>query len=236
MIFLIFGDNLPASRKKLLSFNAVNYPDYDIVHQNSTINTEGEFSVQVSSTSFFASKKIIIFENFFKGKENSWKKKINFLSLEKSEDIFVFWEENCTKKVIDCFPKCQVFEFRLPNHLWQFLDAIGEKGKTAKDLIKLQREVLKTVEPELIFLMLARQFRFFILVKSKNEVNPSDWEKLTFQKYKLARCAENFTLNELKNCLFRLLEIDVKLKTGYSDDLVSEMEKFLLSLFETSTK
>ncbi len=232
MIFFIFGDNIVESRNKLLEFSKGNYPEYEIVHLGDCPH-EKDFREKINTSGFFSNKQLFIFENFFKGRAEKWKTEIDFNKLENNENIYVFWDEAtlnmCGKKACATANKKNVFEFKLPNLLWAFLDNI--KPNNPKILIDTLDQVLKAIEVNYLFLMLVRQFRLLILAKEKYADYPSDWKRLTFQKYKLAKQASFFSPQNLQMSYGKLLEIEARQKTGQAIyDLKTELEKFLLSI------
>ncbi len=240
---MLFGDNIVESRNKLSEFNSRTYPDFEIVKAGSC-DTQMQFDEALQTQSMFENKKLLIFENFFKGRAPKWKTEIDFKNLAESESVYIFWEEEdiniVGKNLSRVLPKTQVFEFKIPNLLWNFLDGIGGADKPARLparqgglslRIKDLNQILKTVDANYLFLMLVRQFRLLLIIKENWRDYPSEYKRLTFQKYKLASQAKNFSLEKLKEAYNNLLSIEERAKTGkgiYS--FHTELEKFLINL------
>jgi hypothetical protein len=233
------GDNVVESRNKLLEFNKDNYPEYETAHL-SDCPQEKDFQEKINTAGFFSAKQLFIFESFFKGKAPKWKTEINFESLEKSDNIFIFWEETMNvagKKAILSAAKSHVFEFKIPNLLWNFLDNIKSVRVDTgidpykKNIIETLRTILKSVDANYLFLMLVRQFRLLILIQKKYRDYPSDYKRLTFQKYKLEKQAAFFKEEYLQDTYHQLLDIETRQKTGNAIyDLKTELEKLLLDV------
>lgn len=236
MLYFIFGDNIVESRKKLQEILGKH-------KEVSCIKTESclsflDFTLLVKGKALFSENQIYIFENFFKGKTEKWKNEIKYNELEQDDNIYVFWEDNSPntagKKASLFANKKNVFEFKIPNLLWNFLEEIKPEKQNTEQKILIQKlnKILKTSsEINYLFLMIIRQFRLLILSKEKYADYPSDFKKLTFQKYKLAKQCSYFTKEQLFKNYKKLLEIEERLKSGNSIyELTTEIEKFLLNL------
>lgn len=239
MIVLILGDNEVASRNKLVEFNRDNFADFEIVKFDTDLD-KADFELAIKSQSFFEEKRLMIFENFFKGRVLRWKEEIDFDNLEKSENIFVFWDTTINslgKKVAVICRRQNIFEFKLPNLLWKFLDDIKPErtGQVScpykKNAIDTLRAILKSVDANYLFLMIVRQFRLMIVACGDYRDYPSDYKRLTFQKPRLARQASSFGEERLRKSYLKLLAIEARMKTGETAyDLKTELEKFLVDL------
>lgn len=237
MLYFIFGDNIVESRKKLQEILGKH-------KEVSCIKTESclsflDFTLLVKGKALFSENQIYIFENFFKGKTEKWKNEIKYNELEQDDNIYVFWEDNSPntagKKASLFANKKNVFEFKIPNLLWNFLDEIKPLNVVTGHLpvatIEKLQQVLKSADINYLFLMLVRQFRLLILSKEKYLDYPADYKKLTFQKYKLAKQSGYFTKEQLYKNYKKLLEIEEGQKSGNSIyNLATEIEKFLLNL------
>lgn len=238
MLIFISGDNIVESRNKLS----------EVIEENKNIgkptyadaaNSIADFDEIIRAENLFQDKKIVIFEHFFKGKAPKWKTEIDFKKLESDKNIYIFWEDSdlniVGKKAREVANRKNIFEFKIPNLLWNFLDEIKPinvvTGFKPVTTIKNLRQILKSVDENYLFLMLVRQFRLLILSKEKYQDYPSDYKKLTFQKYKLAKQVSFFTSSQLFEAYKKLLEIEERQKTGNSIyNLKTELEKFLLFL------
>lgn len=235
MLIFLFGDNIVESRNKLSEIIEVNKM-IGKPYFGGNVNDFATFEELIKSENLFADKKIIIFENFFKGRAPKWKTELEFKNLENDENIFIFWEDGnlnaAGKKATSLANRKNVFEFKIPNILWSFLDAVTPEEST-KSRVQLQnlRQVLKSLDENYLFLMLVRQFRLLLLSKEKYNDYPSDYKRLTFQKYKLAKQVSFFTEEKLRKSYKNLLDIEERQKTGNAIyNLKTEIEKFLINL------
>lgn len=235
MLIFIYGDNIVLSRKKLSEILEEN-KNFGKAKFAESINSVADFNEITKSESLFESQKIVVFENFFKGKSPKWKTEIDFKKLEANENIFIFWEDAdlnaLAKKASVIANRKNVFDFKIPNLLWNFLDEIVPSvGVAYMRPLQQLSQILKTVDENYLFLMIVRQFRLLILSKEKFKDYPSDYKRLTFQKYKLASQASHYSLEELLAIYKRLLVIEANIKTGKGIyDLKTEIEKFIISL------
>lgn len=232
MLIFIYGDNQAESRKKLYELIETYKEKGEILRLDDNAS-ETDFREAVTSDSFFSELRIVTLQNFYKGKSSKWKTEINLKNMEASENVYVFWEDAdlnaAGKKAMGFANRKNVFEFKIPNLIWIFLDNIKPEGSSNQ--IQLFRECLKTVDENYLFLMMVRQFRLLLLSKEKFKDYPSDYKRLTFQKYKLNKQASYFTLEELLKIYKKLLLIEESLKTGKGIyDLKIEIEKLLMNI------
>ena len=103
----------------------------------------------------------------------------------------------------------KIEKFDFPENLFKFLENIG--SKPVSELLPQFHVLLKTNEPELIFTMIVRQFRFLLMVKEEegNVIGLPDW-----QYYKYKSQSRFFTFQELVSLYRKLLDIDHRTKTG----------------------
>jgi hypothetical protein len=231
LLIFIFGENIVESRKKLQEIVDLHKKNADVLRIDKCDDAV-DFDEAISSESLFESSKLIVFENFFKGKTPKWKNEIDFQKLESNSNIIIFWDGTdpnaALKRSILSAKKQNVYNFKIPGLLWVFLDGIQPNKPK---LINNFRELLKTTDPDMIFLMMIRQFRLLILSKKAYKDYPSEYTRLTFQKYKLKSQAANFTEEQLLKTYKQLLEIEEHQKTGACIyDFPTEIEKFLISI------
>lgn len=238
LLIFLFGNNIVESRNKLS----------EIIEENKTIgktyyvgsvNDFATFEEIIKSENLFSDTKIVIFENFFKGRAPKWKTELEFKNLESEENVYIFWEDGelnaAGKKAASLANRKNAFEFKIPNLLWNFLDGMKpvNVGTTLELSLQLKNinDILHTIDPNYLFLMIVRQFRLLLLSKEKYNDYPSDYKRLTFQKYKLAKQVSFFTEEKLREIYKNLLDIEERQKTGASIyNLKTEIEKFLLLL------
>jgi hypothetical protein len=240
LLFFLFGENIVQSRNKLQELIDENRVGKNVIRIDKCEN-KIDFNDAVESESLFEESKMVIFENFFKGKTPKWKTEIDFAKLESSNNIFVFWDATdpnaALKRSILTAKKQNIYNFKLPSLLWVFLDGIASSVGNAymrslqEKQISTFRELCRTTDVDMIFLMMIRQFRLLILSKEEYKDYPSEYARLTFQKYKLKSQAANFTNEGLLKAYKNLLEIEEHQKTGSGIyNFQMEIENFLINL------
>jgi len=121
--------------------------------------------------------------------------------------------------------------------IFDLMDAIGQKQLTSA--LKLFRNLVESGEsPWQIFSMIVRQFRILILVndllgRGLNAKQIS--EKLKMHPYVIQKAlpqSRNFTFKKLTEIYDKLLDLDIRLKTGKIQTTVDDESAFFLALEE----
>lgn len=224
---LLHGENASAARTRLLELK--DQFSGEILTLNSKDLTEEMLTQSLESNSLFAQEKLVIIENLASNK--SIKKP---LQASNATSIILFEEKPLTSSqttnLQKLLPNLKAEEFKIDPVVFKFLDALAPQSQ--KGFLPFWQKYRRAEVPEIILVMLARQFRLLILSKSDGAELNSEWQRLsTWQKQKLSSQANKFTLESLKTNFSALAELDYKSKTGQlPTDLVSSLELFLLSL------
>lgn len=102
--------------------------------------------------------------------------------------------------------------------IFSLTDAIGEKN-LKKSLACLNRLIRQKESPQMILSMITRQFRLLLLTKTLQEKCCADKEiiaKLKIKPFLLKKLkiqGHEFTIQELENCFYSILNTDIALKT-----------------------
>lgn len=230
MITIIHGDDTANSRKYFIQLRQETLNSVSFEAENLSLT---QLMQSVEGGGLFSDEKKIFIENFF-SKKKTGKEADEILSYLKSAskvEVF-FWEEKeVSKKNLNYFSGAVVKTFKLPKTLFLFLDSIKPNNKQL--LINLFHETLKNVEPELIFYMLFRQFRFLLALNNETSNEEIDEIKkmASWQKSKLIKQTGFFSFEELKKIYQALYKIDLEQKTGKSaTSIIQSLDFFLLEI------
>ena len=227
MIYLIHGDDIATSRKKL----------HEFLEKDSKIaRVDGEkaqFEIllnELSAQDLFVSQKIVVIENpkkYFTNKK-FWDE-INKFSDSKDTDIVVWADEVIDLRSVKKFRSPKIQNFELPKYYFAFLDGLipGQGGKEHELLDKLSEQMTS----EQIFYALVKRVRVLIQLKNGNKSefsntkNMQDWQAGKLQKQ------ANFWANEkLINFYGKLFELEKGMKTSnLPQELIQHLDILLLS-------
>lgn len=221
MIYVIGGEDVVASRKKLIEL-LEGKPN--VIRLDGKKATIAELDEVLSSGSLFSDSKTIVVESFTKLKPEA--KIWELFEKEKSTDIILWDEADLLKKK---FPKSvKAFNFLFPKFYYVFLDSF-EPG--SKKTLELLHEVLKTFEAEQVLYGLVRRVRQMIILKSNNYSSFSEFKRMqSWQISKLKTQASLWSETQLKKVFLELAELDEKMKTSsLSMPLSHHLDIILLS-------
>lgn len=230
MVTVLHGNNLEASRNIFFEKkNSVKNP----IFLNGEKLLFDDFFQAAENKRLFDSDVTLLVENFFaKNKPNTsdYKKIVEYINSNKNIEI-IFWEnKEIPKATLLKLKNAFVNVFSYPQNLFTFLDNI--KPENYKILINLFHELEKTMEPELIFFMLIRQFRLLLTLggtsgKQIDEVN----RMAPWQVSKLKRQQSLFSQNKIVRLYNSLYEIELGQKIGkFPYDLEKSIDFFILDL------
>lgn len=233
MLHLFHGDNTEQSRNELLALRK-KFKDQEIVFYDGKNMTLTDLKQSTESGSLFGSKRLVIVENLFTrklAKKSSDRENENFKKFihEIPSDVdIVFWEEKeLSKTSLNILPKnTDIALFQIERILFKFLESI--RPDVTQELIDKFNHCLEKESPEMIFAMLVRQIRYLIMVKDlgKNISELSPWQLGKFLKQ-----VNFFSMRQLLKLYNRLLQIDIKIKTGNSAfNLTDEIRLFLINI------
>jgi len=234
MLYLLHGDNMVDSRVKrldLVSEYRSNNVEVSIT-DGKTINIV-DLKSAIEARSLFGQKDAVVVDNLlvFKGKGRSKAKTelIDYLAGLSKELNLILWEKKViSQSVVSKLSNFKSENYKIPNLMFIFLDGLGfNKTKTWNTFNNL----LKVQDEEFIFLMLVRQLRLLLLSKYEDlKTVPDDFKRLVgWQKVKLTKQSDQFSINKLVNLYQKCLNIDVGVKTGQNIlGLRVELEKLLL--------
>lgn len=228
MIYLIHGDNHLLSRSRLTDLVKKSQDaKQEVVFLDGLTVGLGDFIQALTPTSLFSNQRMIVIENLFSRQKSKEQQQIfDFLKKFLGEPNLILWEKKQIGKVAQRnLPKnCQIQLFKLPVLLFKFLDQITPQNKLIA--LKSLRGLLKTQAAELIFFMVARQFRLLLILESGGKFKGPLW-----MAGKIKKQAEAFGLARILTKYRDLCTIEKLVKTGKSPmSLAWHLEIFLLNL------
>lgn len=230
MIKVLHGENIVESRKALSELiSDARAKGYEIVVLNGAAVGFSELRGALESSSLFGKNKLVVIESLLSSPISATKTNIlKYLAVHKFDNDLILWEQKeIQRTVLDQLPKGEIKLFRISPVIFRFLESI-RPGNTKQMLLFLQEAKIAEKE-EIIFYMLVRQIRLFLLAKDGDGQNLShlpDW-----QQKKLLAQAKYFTLDELKNIYQKLLEIDFSQKTSQDPYPLASRLDLLVSSF-----
>ncbi|MBU0578832.1 hypothetical protein KKE34_03535 [Patescibacteria group bacterium] len=227
MMTILHGENITASRNKLVELITL------AKNKNKTIErldakkiNLGILESKLVKQDLFGTEILVVIENLHSLPRSKNKTALIELA-SKSQVNLILWEKRqLTATMLKKFPKVEIFEFKLSNTLFAWLDTIRGDGKNIKKQLLTFHKTLATEDPHLCFVMLLRQIRMLIQVKDGGEISGPPWIK-----NKLKKQGETFDLNQLLNIHAQLLTIDLKQKTSSNSlELDQELDLLIMSM------
>jgi len=212
MITILHGDQIEASRAE---YNRLK----DAAKQKELLDgkalDETNLTQALSSQSMFGGEKTVFIDNLF-GKLGRKTKLIEKLAtiIKNSPSDVVLWEEKeVGATVIKSLGKVDVKLFKIPQHIFQFLDTL------TPDTYKRVGDA-----PELVFFMLTKRIRQ--LIQLRDGVIPEGLQG--WQASRLTAQAKVFTMERLLTMYKQLLAIEFSIKNGSSPFTLAQLtEQFL---------
>ncbi|MFZ5366390.1 MAG: hypothetical protein ACOZBZ_03840 [Patescibacteria group bacterium] len=227
MIKVLHGENIVQSRKRLIEILEKARQDRieTVICDGQKISLSG-IRLALESGSLFGKTKLVAVENLLTSPKSKEKEKIlEYLREGKFDNDLLIWEGREIK--IDVLPKAEKEVFKLAPLIFGFLESL--KPGNTKESLRLLAELKQTEEPEMIFYMLIRQFRFLIIAC---DLGPSGLSELSpWQQKRFLKQASFFPPQRLKDLYKNLLEIDFNQKiSGDPYSLTSRLDLFVSSL------
>lgn len=212
-MLLLHGDNHITSRQALLDYIEEKSNVYTRTESyNASQLTVASLEAALGETSLFNDQKLIIIEELHSLPKSTKKTSlIDLLARSQDLDSVVLWEKKpLTAKQLSVFGKSRVKTFKASSSVFRWLDQVSPKTKPG-DLLQLFAEAVEGEGEEFCLLMLVRQIRLLLQVKSNG--NPA---VAPFIKRKLQQQASQFTLDQLLAFHEQLVVLDAKRKRGQS--------------------
>lgn len=225
-MIVIHGENIAHSRKKLqeLITQAKN-ANTTITRLEAKRLTSASLQEAMGGNSLFGGDKLIIVEELHSLPASKRKKElIEQISNSSLENLVLYEKRKLTATMLKKIGNPQVFEFKISNTLWKFLDQIGGPDKTK--IIKLLRESIAQNDEFFVYTMIIRQIRMLITAKDGGVLKGAP-----FMITKLQGQARNISLNQLLKTHHQLFKIDLKQKNSQlALSLGQELDLILLRM------
>lgn len=165
----------------------------------------------ISGQSLFEDKIVFTLLNASKIKLTDWKW-LNKNAASYNSNLLIYFDGNSPVGVLKQLPKnASIQKFDLPKIVFTFLDSIYPTN--SKRILSLLNDLIKNEPIELVFHLLSRHLRDLYWSKVSFEtMDLPDWRIL-----KLKKQSDKFELEDLKNFINYLSEIDIKTKTSDED-------------------
>lgn len=229
MITIIHGDDLASSRS--FFYEQKKKAQSPVFLEGEKVTLTDLIQVLEGGSLFENTKKVFI-ENFISSKKSpkDIKDLIELINTHHAYGIYLWEEKKLNAKDLSFFKDADIKLFKLPTVLFRFLESI--KPSNASYQIELFHKALSTLNAELIFSMMVRQFRLLLSVSSDGKQEIDEVKKLaSWQKGKLERQARSFSGEKLLKSYNKLFVIDLEQKTGASPlPLDRAIDFFLFSL------
>lgn len=179
----------------------------------------------LSSISLFSNERFFVLRDAKRlgKKEIEW---LNKKYTDLSGNLIIYNEGYISKTILSSFPKdIKIEEFKLPIIIWTFLEHIypGNSEKCIQEFHK----IIERDAPEFIFTLIAKLFRD--LYWAKTDVASMPYPSWRTAKLKVQ--GEKFKVEQLKEIINKLAEIDIEVKTTKTD-LVSSLDLLMLKQLE----
>lgn len=206
MMYLIHGENTNAVQNKLRQLIASHTKSqhFKVTRIDADKLPSSNLRQVLGETNLFGEKTILVIQKIGK---------IDYKQLEKltsKDKVIICWDNTAikSKKILNVFPKSNIFFFQTPQFIFKFLDSIGSRNKSTT-LAFLDSVLAK--EPEaLVLFWLKRHFReLFLLQNSPERLKIADWKKRN-----LANQIKLFPGNKLTQTYMEIINMEYKLKTG----------------------
>lgn len=208
-MIVIHGENTELSRRKLqeLIDQAKNSPTR-IVRLETKKLTPASLQEALIGNSLFDEKKLVIIEELHSLPTSKRKKElIEQVSNSNLDKLILYEKRKLTTTMLKKLGNPQIFEFKITNTLWKFLDQIGHKDK--KRLLQLLKESIKQNDEFFVYTMIIRQIRLLITAKDGGVIKGAP-----FMITKLKGQASKFSLEQLLKMHRQLFKIDIKQKNS----------------------
>ncbi len=237
MITIMHGEDSASSRKYFIAEKEKSPNSVVSDGENVTLTV---LMQTIQGDGLFSNEKKLFIQDFFSKRKPGKEFDEIIVFLKKNEDnadIF-FWEgKELTKKHTALFPKAVLKLHALQKTMFSFLDSI--KPSNGQNLVFSFHKALETTQEELVFFMLIRQFRLLLALchpeqseGSRDNETIDEVKRLApWQKSKLQKQAQFFTIDTLKKIYKNLYDIDLGTKTGIlSLSLVQAIDFLLLDI------
>jgi DNA polymerase III delta subunit len=225
-MIVIHGENTAHSRKKLQELiTQAKTDNTSITRLEAKRLTSASLQEAMGGNSLFGDDKLIIIEELHSLPASKRKKGlIEQIGNSGLDNLVLYEKRKLTATMLKKIGNPQVFEFKISNTLWKFLDQIGGSDKTK--VIRLLRESITQNDEFFVYTMIIRQIRMLITAKDGGVLKGAP-----FMITKLQGQARNVSIEQLLTTHKQLSNIDIKQKNSQlALSLSQELDLILLRM------
>ncbi len=239
MLYLIHGDQVEASRSKLIELKHLAKDQevrelagkrLELTALTQALESSSLFSAQGGPASGGGGDVMVVIEGFLthaKKREKAFGSVLaQLLAAGRDRDIVLYEEKEIDKTTVTKLGSAaKAFLFKTPAIIFQFLDNL-RPGNAAPSLTTFG-QVVQNEPSEIVFSMLVRRVRQ--LIQLADGITPEGMQG--WQAGRLTNQARHFTMEQLVAMHEQLLMIDIAVKTGSSPFTLRQLlEQFIITL------
>jgi DNA polymerase III delta subunit len=232
MTTVIYGDDIVSSRNYLIELKRdYKKRGFDFFQFDSEYFDLTQFIQAATTESLFKNTAVFV-ENLFSIKQKKVLDRVcTVLKSGRVSTDIILWENRPLgqrSRTVKSFANVQLKEYKLPKTVFKCIQSITPSAKT--ESLQLLKETLEYVVPEVLFVMIVRQFRLLLAIFYHSQISETkslqSWQ-LGIYKKQLAQ----FNENSLTTAYKKLFYIDYAVKTGKTPyTLTTHLEKFIINL------
>lgn len=228
MLKIFCGEDQVASRQAFrvevdkISAN----PGVEVISFNGKTLEISDLIQATQAQSFFGGDKVVCIEGLFSLPRSKAKNQlVEYLSEVKDKQDILVWEPKAvTPSIAKKFGSAAVTEFKLPKHLFQFLEQLDPHNLPRS--FSLMQKCYPETASEMLLYMLVRQMRFLLVLSHGGSLKQPPW-----LLNKLKSQANRFETSQLEKAYMKLIEIEYLHKSGQSEmSLKDSLDKWLLQI------
>lgn len=229
MIYIIHGDDNSASYRRLQDLTT---KMQKLTHFDCEKGQLKDLELLLDSQELFAEKKTVVIENPKKistKQADEFTRLVNQFEQNKLGDIIIYSETSLDEKFVSKLNKPMIFVHQLPKLFFQFLDSLSPS--TYKKALLILSQMRNNTEDEQIFYALIKRVRLLIMFKLSDKQEFSELSKMApWQKGKIQKQADCWTLNGLLDFYKKLFETEIDLKSsGIANSLSDRLDNLIAS-------
>lgn len=209
MIYILHGDDIVSSRKRLTSLTSGVEPIIITSDKSNFLDIQNA----LQASDLFVEKKCVLVEHIFKLSKSDFEKALLLFEKVASDNqtMLILWQNSqMTKLQISKFKKAVVESFVMPKLFFTFLDNFSPKN------LEFELQTLShmtNIDEMQIFYALVKRIRQLFMIKTGG--NFEELLKMSpWQKEKLEKQAYQWKENELENAYADLFDLEKKIKSS----------------------
>lgn len=226
-MIVIHGENTIQSRNKLVTILEQAKEKNTLVERISASQLDVPLlESKLQRTDLFGYSRMLVIEELHSLPRS--KKLTDLIELLAQTDAEVcLWEKRqLTPTMLNKLKADKVYEFKLANSLFNWLDSLSPHPATKTKQLQLFQQTVRENAEYMCFIMLARQLRLLIQARSGGKIKGP-----YFVVNKITQQAQLFSLAQLLSLHQQLYNLDAKIKTSTNNiSLTQSIELIILNL------